>query len=176
MYHNIIKITVSSIYYCTHEDPAKILTSSLVIDSRAISRASVRSRAKMPRQNQKPLQEPESKLSLNAARARSNLSQSQCCQKPGIARAKCSYKKSIRLSCSQTKDLDTRVFTVLSITSNEPKKVFFSFLEELAKQIFSSEFFPRISITFLQKSKNANHFSRSIRKAKIKAAVLLSTS
>ena len=108
MFSNIIKIVVSDL-----SSSQRIRrTSSLVNDSRARSRTRVSSRAKKPSQNQKSSLEPESKLSLNAARARSNLSQSQCCQKPGIARAKCSYKKLIRLSSSQTKDLDTRVFTV----------------------------------------------------------------
>ena len=99
MFPNIIKIVVSDL-----SSSQRIRrTSSLVNDSRARSRTRVSSRAKKPSQNQKSSLEPESKLSLNAARARSNLSQSQCCQKPGIARAKCSHRSRLVWDKSEQK-------------------------------------------------------------------------
>ena len=156
-----------------------MLTSLLVNDSRAWSRTRVSSLAKKPSQNQKSSLEPESKLSLNAARARSNLSQSQCCQKPGIARAKCSYKKSIRLSCSQTKDLDTRVFLFLLITSRLSQRKFFhqfsrgAFKSNLIIRVFPTIFDYHIRLPSFQKSKNSNPFSRSIRKPNQSRSLLL---
>ena len=113
LFHNIIKKLVS--YLCNSQRIRR--TSSLVIDSRAISRASVRSRAKMPRQNQKPLQEPESNKSLDAARVISSPSQCLRSQKPSAVKAKCSQPS---ISLSQVIEPLTRAKTIAKQKISEP--------------------------------------------------------
>ena len=70
------------------------------------------------------------------------------------------------------KDQYIRVFyCFFRLPLNEPKKVFFSFLEKLPSKYYYPSFSYFVRLPSFQKSKNSNPFSRSIRKANIKAAV-----
>ena len=71
----------------------------------------------MPRQNQKPLQEPESNKSLDAARVISSPSQCLRSQKPSAVKAKCSQPS---ISLSQVIEPLTRAKTIAKQKISEP--------------------------------------------------------